>query len=594
MQVLRAALSTLARAWRADAARATTALGLMVIGSASGPLAAVALKQLAEAVLHHDRSAAVAAGLVLALLVVLVKTLQHFAHVAYFELADLYTLQLEDELARDIHGDPTIEMHERPDVADRLALLREDSEAVWWGIEALLQAAALAVGVAITAVLLARLDPLLLALPLFAVPPLVAGRLGERRVERSRLATAAASRAAAHLVELAVAPASAGEVRVFGLKHELERRHDVLRRAVYRAAVRAEVAAASVRAVGGVVFALGYFAALAVVVRHARSGTASAGDVALTMGLVGQVFAQVNRAVQIAGNLQRTASASERIDWIRRAVTPRRRRSSQPAEIPVEARRGIELRGVTFRYPGAPRDALHDVSFSIPPGTTLAVVGANGAGKSTLAKLLCGFYEPTRGTISLDGLPLDRYEIESLRARSSACFQDFCHFEFRARESVGIGDVGAIDDLSAVDAAVRRAEARPVVAQLADGLETPLGRSFADGAELSGGQWQRLALARAMMRARPLLRILDEPTAALDALAEHDLVQRYVRTARESAAASGTITVFISHRFSTVRAADTIVVLRDGRIAEQGDHGRLLARGGLYAELYELQAAGYR
>jgi ATP-binding cassette subfamily B protein len=262
--------------------------------------------------------------------------------------------------------------------------------------------------------------------------------------------------------------------------------------------------------------------------------------------------------------------------------------------VPARLRSGIELRDVSFRYPGAAEDALDSVSLFLPAGSTVALVGENGAGKTTLVKLLCRLYDPTSGSIRADGVELSRVDVDEWRARITAGFQDFARFELVARETVGVGDLPYLDDMDAVQGALARAEASAVAAELADGLETQLGTSFDGGTELSGGQWQKLALARALMRTDPLLLVLDEPTAALDAEAEHALFSRYASEARRVAAGGNAIVVLVSHRFSTVRMADTIVVLEGGRVVEAGTHAELRGAGGLYAELYELQARSYR
>jgi ATP-binding cassette subfamily B protein len=258
-------------------------------------------------------------------------------------------------------------------------------------------------------------------------------------------------------------------------------------------------------------------------------------------------------------------------------------------------RRGIRLDHVSFAYPGTSRVVLDDVSLTLPAGSVIAVVGENGAGKTTLVKLLAKMYEPSSGSILLDDTPLARVPAGEWRARLAGAFQDFFRFEFRARQTVGLGDVARVDNETAVAAAVNRAGAGDVVARLRTGLDTQLGPTWPDGVELSFGQWQKLALARGFMRDQPLLLVLDEPTAALDAETEHALFERYAATARGAGERNnGRITILVSHRFSTVRMADLIVVLDGARLAEVGTHDELMARRGQYAELYGIQAAAYR
>ncbi|MFD0592055.1 ATP-binding cassette domain-containing protein [Catellatospora coxensis] len=247
---------------------------------------------------------------------------------------------------------------------------------------------------------------------------------------------------------------------------------------------------------------------------------------------------------------------------------------------------------MSFAYHGTGRQVLHGVDVTIPAGARVAV-GENGAGKSTLVKLLCGFYQPTSGQILVDGVDLAAVSPQRWRERISAGFQDFARYELAVRRNVGLGDLPHVDSEPHVRDALDRAQAAGVVDGLPDGLDTQLGRSWTDGQELSGGQWQRLALGRAMMRGEPLLLVLDEPASALDPAAEHALFERFADQAGRVSQASGAITLFVSHRFSTVRMADLIIVLRDGEVAEVGDHAALVAAGGLYAELFALQARAY-
>jgi ATP-binding cassette subfamily B protein len=238
---------------------------------------------------------------------------------------------------------------------------------------------------------------------------------------------------------------------------------------------------------------------------------------------------------------------------------------------------------------------LDDVSVNLPAAAVVAIVGENGAGKTTLVKLLSKMYEPTSGSIFLDDTPLARVPASEWCKRLAGAFQDFFRFEFRARHTVGLGDVPRLDDERAVFEAVNRAGAMDVVTRLTAGLETQLGPTWPEGVELSFGQWQKLALARGFMRDEPLLLILDEPTAALDAETEHALFERYAAAARGNRENdSGRITILVSHRFSTVRMADLILVLDGARLVEVGTHDELMARNGNYSELYNIQAASYR
>jgi ATP-binding cassette subfamily B protein len=268
---------------------------------------------------------------------------------------------------------------------------------------------------------------------------------------------------------------------------------------------------------------------------------------------------------------------------------------SAGADLPVPDRidRGITFDDVSFAYPGTDRLVLEHVSVTFPSGAVVAVVGENGAGKTTLVKLLAKLYEPTRGRILVDDVDLARVDAEGWRGRLAGAFQDFFRFELRARHSVGLGDLPHLEDQPAIESAVERAGADDVVDRLAAGLDTQLGPTWPEGVEVSFGQWQKLALARGFMRDEPLVLVLDEPTAALDAETEHALFERYAEGVRRRGD-DGRITILVSHRFSTVRMADLIVVLDGAHVVEVGSHADLMAQGGQYAELYDLQAAAYR
>jgi ATP-binding cassette subfamily B protein len=260
---------------------------------------------------------------------------------------------------------------------------------------------------------------------------------------------------------------------------------------------------------------------------------------------------------------------------------------------PQRLAEAIRFEHVSFAYPGTDRLVIDDVNLELPAGSVVAIVGENGAGKTTLVKLLAKLYEPTAGRILVDRTDLARIDAAEWRSRLAGAFQDFFRFEFQARHTVGVGDLPRLDDQAAVVAAVGRAGADDVVVRLRAGLDTQLGPTWPGGVDVSFGQWQKLALARGFMRDQPLVLVLDEPTAALDAETEHALFERYAGAARQQEG-GGRVTILVSHRFSTVRMADLIVVLDGASVAEFGTHEALMARRGQYAQLYDIQAAAYR
>ncbi|MFE2283703.1 ABC transporter ATP-binding protein [Streptomyces sp. NPDC059443] len=257
------------------------------------------------------------------------------------------------------------------------------------------------------------------------------------------------------------------------------------------------------------------------------------------------------------------------------------------ATLPQPLRGGIEFRNVSFSYPGSTEAVLEDVSFTVPAGSCVALVGRNGAGKSTLLKLLARFYEPRSGTILVDGKPVTEYDLAELRSGIGAVFQDYLQYEAPARENIGLGRADRLDDEQGIRTAAERSGALGFLDDLPNGLDTYLGRWFSGGRQLSGGQWQKVALGRAFFRNAPIM-MLDEPTAAIDAAAEAEIFELLRKTGE------GSTVLLVAHRFSAVRTADHIVVIDGGRVLEQGSHDELMASPGLYAQLFQLQAAGYR
>lgn len=319
----------------------------------------------------------------------------------------------------------------------------------------------------------------------------------------------------------------------------------------------------------------------------------SSPEILLVLAAGAGLAAYVRAAVGEIGFLRGFwADGSRRLAWLEDYAA--QEAAAGELRAPAALEEGIRFDHVSFAYPGSSRLALDDISLTLPRGAVVAIVGENGAGKTTLVKLLAKMYEPSSGTILIDGVPLSRIAASEWRMRMSGAFQDFFRFEFRARDTVGLGDLRRLEDEPAVTAAVGRADANDVVRHLKFGLDTQLGPTWPDGAELSFGQWQKFALARGFMRDLPLILVLDEPTAALDAETEHALFERYAVAAYGEESANGRITILISHRFSTVRMADIIVVLDGAKLVEVGTHEELLANHRTYSELYSIQAAGYR
>ncbi|MFC1420435.1 ATP-binding cassette domain-containing protein [Streptacidiphilus cavernicola] len=485
-----------------------------------------------------------------------------------------------------------LEHLERSDFLDRVTLVRsstaELAAAPWSAARTV--AGVLRLGV--TLLLLGAVNPWLLLLLPLAAAPTWADHRGQRAVRTTEVETAEEYRLQQHLLDLAVQPATAKEVLTTGSADGLIDRQAAGWDAVVRLRAGAAFRAAAWGLGGWTVFAAGFTAALALVAHRTSRGEGTVGDLVLTVTVAATVRQSLQGVVTATAATAASARIVEPYLWLRDYAAAARAGAGGGAAPPAVLRDGITLTGVGYTYPGTGQPALADFSARLPAGSVVAVVGEYGSGKTTLVKLLAKFYRPDSGTVLVDGVPLAGIDTEAWRARSSAAFQDFGRFRTTFADTVGLGDVARLEDRAAVEAAVRAADAEGIVAGLPDGLDTQLGRELG-GVELSEGQWQRAALARASMRPDPLLFVLDEPTASLDAVSEQAIFERYMARAAELGARTGAVTVIVSHRFSTVTGADLILVLHRGRLAESGDHATLMALNGRYAELYGLQAAAY-
>jgi ATP-binding cassette subfamily B protein len=594
------------------------AVVLMFTGYVAGPMAALVIGQLTNALIGREASLALTLSLVVAVLLVAQLMLSHFAHMDYFGVAEVAEARLRGELIDLVNGPPRIEHLDSPAFADTVSLVRDWLFGTTKSLEAVLQLAGLVLQVAITVAILVILDPWLGLLPLVAVVPVILERRAEISVERAREACAEPVRFNRHLLELATGVDSIKELRLFGTEEALLARQAAGWSRVTRTMWRAQLRAALLRAAGQALFALAYGGAILLELSRAAHGQASAGALVTVIVLAVQVAVQVSGALGLLSMLQAASKTVERIEGLRAAAsggapgenTDRRPAGAAAGEggmapeaepgsgsgkavVPARLAAGIRLDRVSFAYPSAVGQVLSEVSLEIPAGATLALVGENGAGKSTLVKLLCGLYLPTSGRVLVDGADLAGFDPAEWRGRVATLFQDFTKIQLTLRESVGLGDVGRLDDPAAVARAVADAHAERVVRVVQGGLAGYVGRGYEHGAELSGGQWQTVGLARTLMRGAPLLLSLDEPAASLDASAEHALFERYATSAGRASREVGGVTVLVSHRFSTVLMADLIAVLEHGRLVEFGTHRQLMAADGLYAELFQLQARAY-
>ncbi|HXK25803.1 MAG TPA: ABC transporter ATP-binding protein [Myxococcota bacterium] len=575
----------LARGYRAEPWLLSVSFALSLLAALPDALIALWLKWLADGVQQGRRELVLGAALGLGVSAVATWFLRLVSDRTQRHFRDRLTIALESHVAELQASVATIEHHERPEYLDRLAVLRNQVFVLDHMYMSLFTTCGWVLRLGVTLALLASIHPGLSLLAVFALPTVLTSswRPGVERAAEER--GASAQRLARHLFDTATTAPPGKEVRVTRIGDELVARRREAWERWYGPVARARNVSAAWHAAGWALFGAAYVGAVVFV---SSTLAASAGNVLLVLAAGSRLSAYIGATVGEIGFLRGIwLDGSRRLAWLEDYAASLA--EGADAAAPAQLAKGIRFERVSFAYPGTSRLALEDVNLEFAPGSVVALVGENGAGKSTLVKLLCRMYSPTRGRILVDDAPLASIAPASWRERLAGAFQDFFRFELRTRHSVGVGDVPRVDDTPAVERAVARAGAGDLVLQLTAGLETQLGPTWPEGVDLSFGQWQKLALARGFMRDAPLVLVLDEPTAALDAETEHALFERYAAAAR-----GNQITLLVSHRFSTVRMADFIVVLDGARVVETGTHDELMARGGQYAELYGIQAAAYR
>jgi ATP-binding cassette, subfamily B, bacterial len=380
---------------------------------------------------------------------------------------------------------------------------------------------------------------------------------------------------------------AAKELKLFGLKNFLTGKFKRLSDQVYNE----DIALAKKKGLAGsflsAIGTAGYYTAYIYAVWRTVTGVFSLGTLTFLANAIRDASSNLQQTFSTLSTIADQALfLTDLIAFFDMKPTIRSKPNALQAPRPII--RGFEFQNVSFRYPGSERKVLNELNFVLRPGERVALIGENGEGKTTIVKLLTRLYDPVEGRILLDGIDLREYDLEDLYKEIGVIFQDYMRYEMTARENIAVGRIEYLDNLQKVQESARKSMANEVIAKLgAAGYDQMLGRRFETGVDLSGGEWQKVALARAYLRDAQLL-ILDEPTSALDARSEYEVFQRFAELT------AGKMAVFISHRFSTVRMADRIVVLENGRIAEEGDHEALTSLGGRYAEMFELQAASYR
>lgn len=566
-----------------------------VVSAALAPFSVYGVKLAVDAVTQHT---SVVPGLVIIAVVMLFTAVSGaIAGPTGDTLDDKVFLYVHDDLIRLTAGLPGIGHHEHPALADRVALIERDAYSLVgvWRMFSMIGAIA---GSIALVTMLATVSPWLILLLALALGATGIQAVGHVKLEKLWKDHEKFRRLGERVIDVLSTITAGVEVRAFGLSRPLLGVAAESHEARHRPWEVVTKRFAGWGVLGWTVYGIGFAGAVVWLLSRAAAGQATVGDVTLLVLIGPQVNTTARSITSSYTLIIDTITVFSRYQWLR-DYAREHDWSASTEQPPTRLTEGIRFDHVDFAYPSAeggaaPRTALTDIDLVLPAGSTVAFVGDNGAGKSTLVKLLARMYDPTDGAIRIDGTPLSELDPVAWRERVSAGFQDFASLEFLASEAVGVGALDRREDRGLVESAVDIGQARAVVSGLTDGLDTQLGTQFDGGVGLSGGQWQRLALARAFMRTAPLLMLLDEPTAALDPEAESLIYTQYGETARRLAHETGAVTVLVSHRFSTVRMADLIVVVAGGRVAEVGSHTELLARGGRYAELFDLQAKAYR
>lgn len=586
--ILAAAWLLLRTAFRADRPGASVVLGASLLGGLGPVFLAYAAK-----VLLDERTVSTIPLTLLVLGLVSTALSGQLIQRALTRLEERTDHLLENDLVRDLGTTPGLDLPEAGEVRDAIQLFLSRPRHLVGSVSVVVGAAVLTFQLLGAMAYLATQSPALATIPLLVVAPAVGGLFVQREQAAMLLAITPFMRSARHLMEAAVAPQAAREIRAFDQEDRLRSRQRHLLGEAHAVQIRSRIRTIVIIAVSWGVFTVGLAGALRAA--GLLSGALRPGEVVSVAVLGLLIVGQAEQTAGVASLLGRQAGFFGHYLWLCRALRARRHQREARTRVPGPTlSRGIRLRDVSFAYDGAARESLSHVDLTLPPGASVAIVGPNGAGKSTLAKLILGLYEPDAGEVLIDDTATTSLRAGSLPAVTTAAFQDFVRFELLLGESVGVGDLAALDDPERVRSALASAGAVDLEAALPDGLLTPLGGSLPGGRGLSGGQWQKLAVARAAMRPQALVLVLDEPAASLDAESEADLYGRFAELRSRPQVPTSAVTVFVSHRLATVRRADLIVVLDRGRVTVCGSHDDLMTSSPWYRGVVQRQRDDYR
>jgi ATP-binding cassette subfamily B protein len=587
--------ATMVRCWRTHRALTVGTALAILFDSLALVVVAVALKDIVAATLLRHSGAIVGAALAAAAGYTTNLVLAEVAFTLRAWLVQSVAFEhVAPELQRAVVGVEGIEHLEDSDLLDRLVMAVVNVWTVTDSAWAAVDSAAFVLRAGLVLALLSSINPALLALMPAALIPVLLGRRGRDAARKADLAAEEDIRLHRHLFSLATEAASGKELRVNRVGPEVIRRQNAAGERALRLRGGGAWRAAGYEALGWTLFTVVFIGGLTLVLRSDSAALADRlGDAMLTITVGLQLRSLIELAVTRTSESGSRGARLAAYHWLRRYLEDHAGPSALRTPPPTRLERGITFEDTCFGYGGSDRPAVEGVSVTLTAGSVVAIVGEYGSGKTTLVKLLSKMYAPTAGRILVDGVDLAEIDGGAWRSAISAAFQDFGRYNTTLADAVGIGDLAAAQDGSRIVQALEDAAADEMTAGLPQGLTTELGSRFG-GAELSEGQWQKVALARASMRDAPLLFVLDEPTASLDAPSEQVIFERYMTRARAIAECSGGVTVIVSHRFSTVAGADLILVMDGGRLADSGTHEELMARGGsAYAELYRLQANAY-